>query len=402
MESVTITVDKRATLGYTAGWLHYMCAKIGAKVVPPGEADIELVSICSSREMGLLLKPPKAPVRIVGGSAAMNDHVVLMFADAVCCGDGYEFFRDAKEADSFIATFAQPYMLTAQKSEARVSSWIDWEDIPLVRTTKHKYVYLMGRGCHRKCKFCYSTWTTKYQNNPNTIPSAEGRYVLPITNNSELTLDQKTKVRSLTVKSYLGMNKAQAKNCYLYRMGLESFSQYRRKWLGKPVKNHEVRTVARAAKDLQHRVFWFIIAGLDPMDSVDEFCDAIPYDPITIRPRMVVKATWFNANQHTPMRNWDMRNLKNWRKSDLWDRLTRKNGRFRLMMRKDRGDSLFRTIMFRARTEQEARAVWKVRDKPAQIIGEMIDGNGWTHLWNRAAPTRLIFPWRKVAPDASR
>jgi hypothetical protein len=53
-------VDKRATLGYTSGWLHYMCAKINAKVVPPGEADIELVSICSSREMGLLLKPPKA------------------------------------------------------------------------------------------------------------------------------------------------------------------------------------------------------------------------------------------------------------------------------------------------------------------------------------------------------
>jgi hypothetical protein len=52
-----------------------------------------LFGICDINVLGLLMKPKTRSIRINGGSEVFNDQFYMMFADALCVAEGFEFFK---------------------------------------------------------------------------------------------------------------------------------------------------------------------------------------------------------------------------------------------------------------------------------------------------------------------
>ena len=70
------------------------------------------------------MKPKTRSIRIVGGPEVFNDQFYMMFADALCVGEGFEFFKDYKRLGSLDKVFERPYMLTPDKDEVLASDHI--------------------------------------------------------------------------------------------------------------------------------------------------------------------------------------------------------------------------------------------------------------------------------------
>ncbi len=67
-----------------------------------------LFGICDINDLGLLMKPKTRSIRIVGGPEIFNDQFYMMFADALCVAEGFEFFKDYKRLGSLDKVFERP------------------------------------------------------------------------------------------------------------------------------------------------------------------------------------------------------------------------------------------------------------------------------------------------------
>lgn len=401
MAKFAILTSKNAEHQYTPHWMRYICANYAIPVVPPDEADILLVSLCDVGEAAVLWEARKSgkPI-ILGGAEAFNDFPYIHLADGLCIGEGFQFFKELGEiaggkADEILMKLEKlPYVLFGNKEAVIPSTEIDWTKCPPAKVGPQKQMVLAGRGCHRKCKFCFTSWTTKPCNSPHSFRGMSN--VLLISNNNEgiEDLSQKVYVRSITAKGYLGMSPREAKTCRNYRIGLESFSEEQRKGLGKPISNEEVGKIFRISKKLGHSLRFFVLAGIDSQESITEFIETVGQD-IALRPSVEMKVIWFNPCQHTPLRDFDIRNLHRWNKRWIYGKLKSTSSRFRLNMRADPGDAYFRAAFHRCRTREQAEEVWKWRNKPGEEILKRIEESGWKHLFNESPLTKVRFWWQK-------
>lgn len=404
MAKFAVVCEHRGVSSYTFQWLKYMVRAAGLDLVPPEESDIILVSVCDVMDLHALLGVKKfgKPI-IVGGADAFNDLLYSLVADLVNVGEGWEMFDvlgtighlPAQEVIEKLKPY--PFIAARDKPGPVVpSTYIDWMRAPVCQVGPNKKMILSGRGCHNKCRFCFTSWTTKYQTNP-ILPSLD-RSIMTISNDNSTAeeLDRRVWVRSLTTKTYLGMSPRQAKNCNNYRFGIESFSEERRKWFGKPIPNADLGKIFRISKKLGHTTRFFIIAGIDPMESVNEFLSMFPPD-LDQQPPVIVKATYFDPALHTPLAGYDMRTMYHWDTEELVGLLRDKSHRFRLKMAHDRGLAMYRTSLHRCLTEEEVMTVAKWKGKKYNVIVDLIESRGWTHLFDQAPPTKIQFDWRKGA-----
>lgn len=393
-QGINIITGNRGIDSYTRSWLTYMAQWSGMD-----KEDVELISICDVDDINLLFKPKTRPIRIIGGSDAFNDMLYMPFADALCIGEGFEFFRDYRRFGSLEKVFEQPYMLTPDKEEVISSTYVDWKLAPPIRTGKHKVMILGGRGCKNKCKFCYTSWTTKYQQAEQQTTKINGMVVNVITNDSEGdVIDQKVAVRSITVKRYLAMTKAEAKNCRFYRFGLESFTEQGRAFFNKPISSEELKAVCGISKMMNHDIQFFVIMGLEPQESILEFYDAVGYD-VAKKPRIIMNGNYFNPCLHTPLQDYDIRKLHTWNRDWLYGKMTEYGGRYRTIMAQDAGIGLYRGLIRRCRNAEETRLMYKMKGKKRAEIEEYVEKNNLGHLWVGAPPTKVRFNWRKQSSE---
>ncbi len=376
-----IITSKGGVNSYTRGWLEYMAEWSGMS-----KEDVELISICDIDDFGLLLRPKTAKVRIVGGAEAVNDALYRPFCDGLVFGEGFLFFRDFKATGRL--DFNRPYHVD------QASDYVDWNHAPPIKVGPKKVMILSGRGCKNKCKFCFTSWTTRHQVRQSINYRETGAVVNIITNDSAGSLNQKVPARSITIHDYLGMSKKQAELCRVYRFGLESFTESGRKSLGKPIKNEIVKAAFHVARRMKHEIIFFIIAGIEQQESVLEFLETCGADA-AISPRVIVKGTYFNPCLHTPLQDFDLRNLHQWDKKWIYGQLKKASPRFRLNIRADSGYSVWRGIMHRAKSREQAIKIWSWRNKTRSEIEDLVEANGWSELWTDRNVSAVTFPWMK-------
>ena len=382
---------------YLHRWLKYQCEL--HHIPLSDDPDIWLVSLSDAHEFGTLygLQADGRPI-IAGGGEVANDHVYQHFVDLLVIGEGFEFFRDLEQIahlppDVVLSELEKkPYILSRAKEKAIPSTCVNWAEAPLIQVAPKKKMILWARGCQRKCKFCFTSWTTKYQTRPPMlVPLPEKVMLISNDNSTEWELSYKAYARSIYARDYLRMTEKQAKNCRYYRFGIESFTEKGRMFLGKPITNEEIRKLYLLGPILKHDYQFFIIAGFEPQESLLEFLDAMGEGDQLFSPKIIFKITWFNPCQHTPLKNFDIRELHVWDKDWIWGRLTSFSPRFRLCMGGDPGDAYFRTFFHRARTKEEAITIWKARNRPGSEIIQIPEKYGWGHMYNQAAPTKIDY-----------
>lgn len=375
---------------YLFGWLRWSIQQAGL-----AEKDIEFVSLCDVEDLKLLFAPKTRGVRIVGGSYSFHAQLLGTMSDAVCVGEGQEFFDTAKNKGLDTA-LSLPCIYTPEKKTVIASSKIEWERFPPIKTNAMKVMVVAERGCHNKCKFCYTSWTTKHQCRPKTNYVYPGHMIHLISNDNEQTMNQRTSVRSITAKRYLAMTKGESKLCRFYRIGLESFSEATRKFLGKPALNDEIREIIHVATKENHELQFFIIAGIDPQESIEEFLEQCGGAVgLKRRPGIFIKVTGFNPCLYTPMAGQDLRKTYPWNKKYVWAMLKSGSIRFRSIMRTNvDGYGMWRGLMYRVTDPDTARRIWAWRSKPRPEIEDLVAKYGYERLYTEIPEKIVRFDWR--------
>lgn len=381
-----------------------MCSIHGLDVVEEEDADIILLSLSDPTEINLLFEARRGQKPIIlGGGEAFHERMYSNLVDLVNVGEGFEIFEKLQtikneSPEKIIEKLKKlPYIYYKDKKETIYpSTKIDWNKVPVVRTGVRRKIILGGRGCKKKCKFCFTSWTTKYQNNPY-LPNLD-KQVMIITNDNlgSDQLYQKAYARSITAEGYLKMTRAQAKNCYYYRIGLESFSEKTRRYFGKPISTEQLNRVMEVSREFNHKLTLFVLAGYDTQESVNEFSEALNQDLKYKYPAIEVKMTYLEPTAHTPFKNFDIRKIHQWDRNYLISILTFASQRFRIYgMKKDFGHAVWRTCLHRARTLEETMTIFKWKKKTGVEILELIKEKGWLHLYNQANETTIKF-WYEV------
>jgi len=389
---------------YTRAWLNYMCKVYGLEVTEEKEADIILLSISDPTEINLIFEARKGQKPIIlGGSEAFHEKMYSNLVDLINVGEGFEIFeklqliKDESPGKIIEKLKELPFIYyQGKKGNIYPSTKIDWDLVPIVKTGARRRIILGGRGCKKKCKFCFTSWTTKYQNN-SYLPNID-KQVMIITNDNlgPKQLYQRAYVRSITAEGYLKMTKVQAKTCYYYRIGLESFSEKTRKFYGKPISGEQIRRIMEASREFNHRLTLFIIAGYEPQESVEEFCNSFRQDTRYKNPKIEVKMTYLEPTLHTPLQDFDIRKMYHWDKNYLISTLTYASQRFRIWsMKRNCGGAYWRTCLHRARTREEIEEVYRWKGKTGEEILELIEQKGWQHLYNQNNSTGIKF-WCEV------
>lgn len=373
---------------YTERWLRWQVERS-----PIRDANVELVSLCDVDDFGSVLDPPPTGwVRYIGGSESFNERLCGYFADHVVVGEGFEFFNACRSGRP---PTEAPYLFTPGQSGIVVPSTnIVWPECPMFQVGPKKVMVLAERGCRNKCRFCYTSWTTRPAQNPR-IKLPDGKWVVNlIANENATTDDDGAAVKSAKVRDYVSMSGATAARCKHWRLGVESFTEAGRRRLGKPITNEELREVFRLSKRWKHNLTLFVIGGLEPEDSVLEFLSTVDRTE-DMRPVILVKVTYFNPNLHTPMAGYDIRTLHNWNHDKLFGRLKGASVRFRLVMREDPGRSIWRGLAHRARSAEEFRWLWRLRNQTRARIERDVEQAGLSALWTEPLPSLVKLWWQR-------
>lgn len=384
----SIIIHPTGQNSYTHQWLKYMCDWSGLI-----KKDVELVSIASIDDLGLLLKQKTKPIRIIGGLMAFYDQLCSWYGDIVVTGEGFQFFKDYKVCQDLEKIKEKPYIVN--DNEIIPSHYIDWSLAPAfyTRSAKRKYrkaMILGGRGCHNKCAFCFTSWTTKHQERPGLHLISP--LVNVITNDSRKATSQMMMNRSMTVKDYLRMKTGEAKKCQYYRFGIEALTEKQRTKWGKPIKDDDITKLIRITKDLNHQIELFLIAGVEPQEDFKYLVDAIGFD-LDFKPMINMKCTYLTPSLHTPLADYDLRKLHNWNKAWIRSQFNGMNRRIRnLTMMVDPGPSMARSLSIRAQSKDQFEILWKARNSKRDRVEGLIEKEKWSYLWDHA-PSTKIKPW---------
>lgn len=371
---------------YTYHWLFYM-AKWSGLV----NEDVEIVSCCCVEELKVLHTKKQRKIRIAGGLMSYNAHLMRPFCDILVVGEGCKFFIDVKEKGlKKILQNPPEYIMTKKKKTATPSHYIDWSMFPMIRCTKKKAMTLLGRGCKRKCAFCFTSWTTPHQYRKYVPEVPRGYKLLGISNDSDHIHDTKSLAKSMRIEDYLSLSYKECKACVNYRMGVEGFTEYTRKNIfKKPISNEQIGATILKAIKYGHVIKLFFIAGVDRQKDIKEFLEiyGVDKDP-KIWPPIFIKATYFTPQPHTPLHAYDIRNIYSYNKSEVRGMLQSYSPRYRLIMRKNAADSIVSACMFRSQNEEQIKEIkkWRNWDEVGKIFSR-IEELGWGHLYDQPAPT---------------
>jgi hypothetical protein len=364
---IALLTNKESVNLYTDSTLKHLCRAAGIQVVEPAEAEAIWVSVCDPDDIPMLAQARalagSRPL-IMGGFEAYCGVAYLHWADAVVVGEGFEFIeawgRSPEEA------LALPCVLRrGSRGPVYPSYRVDWEKLPVVRMPGGGRTYfLAGRGCKNKCKFCLTSWSQPHQLCPAPLIrgasklAADNHWAMTFISNESDGLQLGTRIgaRSMMVADFI-----KAPHDYpaqLIRFGIEGWTEEARRRMGKPITDDQIREILRITKLQRRRSQWFFILGYPGYSDadVDQFIDdVLPFetDPAIM---IYVKATYFDANPHTPWGNEPLTpafvETRAHTPASLFRRMIRKNRRFEPFPTRSQAASAWRTVVRRCTSDQ--------------------------------------------------
>lgn len=267
--------------------------------------DLIAVSLNDVADLSRLVMTRKAfpdAKIIAGGCMAICPEMMLPWADWVNVGEGFELFAALGKCD--LETL--PFIATKNKPRAVPSYVINWGQVPMANTSKSLHYYLLSRGCRNKCLFCLTSWSNPHTTNPLVTPAFLDRFankkITFVTNDIDSPLGKN--VQSTTVKHYL---EGDINARYLH-IGIEGFSEARRSFFGKPIRDVDIQETFAKLKMKRQEGQFFFIAGLPgtQAEAEDYATRVLPMDT-DLKPRVNFKITYFDPTPGTPLETWDLR-----------------------------------------------------------------------------------------------
>ncbi len=313
--------DRESITFYTQELIKYLAKKNGHEVVDnPYKADFAGLSLAHHSEVKDILKLrkelPKGIPIIAGGHATYAPKAIAAYADYVCLGHGFEFFRDTKEMGSVKEIEQLPYIYFKGKTAPLLySQYIDWKMIPLSRTGKNTWAFFWSVGCRAKCNFCATSWTNQYQQNPNEMhlqmarDHTHGKQLYVVTNDYSFS-NVRRAVSDVMVKEYI-KTPSTYDNIGLIRTGIESVTEKGRYFFGKHIKDHELQRFFELTYKHKKETNLFFIAGVDTTEEYIDFAEkVVGVQPHIKKPRLSLIVNYFNPNIGTPLEDFDLTKLK--------------------------------------------------------------------------------------------
>lgn len=236
------------------------------------DVDAVLFSMCDVTEYRQLMKmrsEAKNVPLIVGGAYAFNFWSAKLYADAVWVGEVFDM-ADCKTLDEI---YASPYCYTGGDELPKASQRIDWSIVPVVQTDKTRCYYWGGVGCKNKCRFCYTSWTHKHEQNAQknlskakTLAKKNKKFLM-ITSN-EYDNDPDSMTFDMLLKDYVRIPVKRGKNI---RAGVEFATDESRKKNGKPItKDILFKSIQKSVKE-STSLYLFHITGYDTLDDWEQY-----------------------------------------------------------------------------------------------------------------------------------
>lgn len=338
---------------------------------------------------------------IVGGHLA-EIPAVRFYSHMVNVGEGYDFIKEFSKAKSLDDLYSLPYVATKDKPHSIKNRNIYWELNPIYKDpNKNFYYYFASRGCIRRCKFCFTSWSNKFMSCPisllykvfNKIPK-NGNVALITTSWYHIKdiLKYKEAKRKIvggdvTVKDFLEEMYKYVKFTIL-RLGIEFFDEKMRYIMGKPISMYEIKKVFELAKSLRiPKLKLFFIKGLESKDKVYSFFDEFP-ECLDYTGYVSFKYTWITFQPSTPLNNFDVRRIYDFPSLDeIFSKILIHKLRLYSTIESSKATEitpkdLTYTFLNRCRNIDEVEFVLKLRNKRnKEEVFELIDKAGYNHLF---------------------
>jgi hypothetical protein len=354
---------------YVYQLIRHLCQSYGVPMVEhPSDADAVLVSCCDITEIGSITKARQYGRPVIAGGFISILPVVRALADIVCVGEGYTFIRAMAQATDPFELLQLPNAASYEKPATQVDEWIDWPRNPVAQVSKTSFYYYCGKGCPLKCKFCLMSYTRHLQDAPvgyvrkalRAIPPKAKLYLMVSYMRYKLTPAEMARLGStdVMVREYLrgGQDSLRRVRC-----GIEFWGEDLRRDLAKPISTEQLQQFVALTGADQTEVTAYIIAGLEPMEAVREFAEAMPGGH-ELKPRFIIAPTLFDPQLYTPLADFDIRQRQSFDHDRAMRILGARNRRFRLHRPLNPAKASWRNVMQRATTRAEAGFCWGLRN----------------------------------------
>lgn len=311
-------------------WLTWEIERAGLTLADPAQADILLLVIASATDWPRLArsylkrhriqpdasKRQSRPYVIAGGAADAIPLTVLRIADALAVGEAYQFIRNViglvrheatldalrgwieayphaierAEIAAFHRDPDRPWLLATPPAKPLASpdTWVDWDEMPLVRGDDKVVRIVAEKGCWLKCKFCATTYRQTNRQNPNAERilsqieklNRRGERVQLVTNDvSNLDYFQQVPDHGQLAQQSLtlaGLRDPATFDAILrarpriVRIGVEGLSPRLRQAFGKPMTREELIAMLVRLHDNKQMTHLFYIVGA-PYEEADDW-----------------------------------------------------------------------------------------------------------------------------------
>jgi hypothetical protein len=355
--------------GQTSMLLKYLLKKEKIEITDnPNNADYIFCSVTDivyfqNLRQAFLKYNRKIPI-VVGGDIAKIDFV-KNYADYVVKGEAYQFIKDlAKKNIEDIAN------VTSRNKKGNTDYEINYLINPIIKAAPKVYYLYGGKGCEKKCKFCFYSHVNKYstiseQNlilNLSALPSNGKLYLTCAYFPYPLIGEKYTKklgMIDLKINEYI---KYYFKN-RSFRIGVEFFKDENMESMGKPITNDQLKLLFETSLKRNQELTCYLLAGLEKQEDMWNLIDIIPEYQKTYRPSIQLHFQYIDYNKFTPLQNYDIR-LRNDFNTDLLQKeLNKKNRRFRVMPIKYKSNSIYRTLIQRTKTFEESEFIYSLKNE---------------------------------------
>lgn len=389
---------------FTVKLLEYWFRVNGGENVSDTEnPDIVAVSICSSREITTLVSAKKkadslgVPL-LVGGSESYIGATLLAWADYLCVGEGYGLVKDLAKNGFDALKRGNVLCRDDMFREVNPDYEIPWLKLPAIQTAEKSYYFLHGRGCHKKCKFCFTSWTQPHQvidsrcvyRVKKSIP--KGKHIIYVTNDDGMIASG---AGSTTVKRFLEYETDKWPK--VIRLGVEGITEERRKFFSKYISTEQLADAIKKSIKIKRQLQLFFIIGFcdDPKDGVfDELANIIGVEKVRF-PRIYFKFTWFESSPHTPLGRFDLKNL------DFFDceknllSMRAISGRYRLFKPGKQGSAVWNSV-FR-RLPPDLAAYWYLqKNKSSDLDAESVCNLAVDKVGIGYVDGSGDYPWKEI------
>ncbi len=353
---------------YPVALVRHLCRSYGVTVAETSaESDVTAVSCCDIMDIGLLKSARKLGKPIIAGGFISMLPIMRAWADVVCVGEAYAFVRAMATARTIDDLAILPNAGVYQGRRPQVDEWIDWSMNPVVQQSPKAYYYYCGKGCPIKCKFCLLSYSRHLQDAPevyirralSSIPKSARLYLMTSYYRYDLTPKEQSRlgVIDVTIKEYLGGGHRGLRRV---RCGIEFWTEALRRELAKPLSAEQIGAFFAMTGEAKAEVIAYVIAGLEPMESLREVAEALPHGG-ALHPRFTFAPTLFDPQPFTPLHDFDIRQRYPFDHKAAMRILLARNRRVRVHQPAKPSHASWRTIMQRCQTREEAGFCWKLR-----------------------------------------